>query len=110
MPNLPASVFVCTFFIVQDLSLIYKHINVICLSIVVLVGGVDNVDRTESPIQVGCRGMTPPRYWTFSAKQKAASLWRESGILIHRLSTGSAFFSSHPHLGEAENPWLYMGV
>ena len=101
---------VCTIFILQDLSLIYKHINSICLSIVIVVGGVDSVDRNESPIQVGSSATTQPRCWAFSVKQKPASLWRESGKLIHRLSTGNAVFSSNPHLGEGQNHFPYMGV
>jgi hypothetical protein len=52
--------------------------------------------------QAGC--------WAFSIKQNPASLWRESGELIHRLSTGKAVFSSNPHFGEGQNPCPYMGV
>jgi hypothetical protein len=97
-------------FILQDLSLIYKHTNSICLSIVVVVGGVDTVDRTESPRQVGSGRTSQAICWAFSVKQNPASLWRESRKLIHRLSTGNAVFSSNPHLGEGQNPCPYMGV
>jgi hypothetical protein len=97
-------------FILQGLSLIYKHINSICLSIVIVVGGVDSVDRTESSIQVGSSRMSQAICWAFSIKQNTASLWRESGKLIHRLSTGNAVFSSNPYLGERQNSCPYMGV
>jgi len=102
--------FVCTFFIVQDLSLIYKHINDIYLGIVIVVGGVDSVDRIKTALYVGSPCMTQAGYEVPAHLRKMLSLWRESGGIINRVIHREASFSSNPHLGEGQEYYPYMGV
>jgi hypothetical protein len=37
-------------------------------------------------------------------------LWRDFGRLIHKLSTGKAYLSSNPHIGDSQNHCPYLGV
>jgi hypothetical protein len=96
--------------ILQDLSLIYKHIKYIYLRIVIVVGDVDSVDRIKTALYVGWLSMTQAGYWAWSLVRLMLSLWRELVLLSHRLSTGKAIFSSNPHLGEGQKHCPYMGV
>jgi hypothetical protein len=84
--------------------------NIYIKDSVIVVGGVDSVDRIETASYVGGDSATQTGYWAFWLRWALSSLWRESGQIINRFSTGKAVFSSIPHFGEEENSLPYLGV
>jgi len=78
--------------------------------IVIVVGPVESVDKKQTPIDVGDAASTRSGYRVFRPAWNRLCLWRDSGVLIHKLSTEKASFSSNPHIGDLQNHCPYLGV
>jgi hypothetical protein len=71
---------------------------------------VDGVDNSQTTIDVGWSWMSQAGCGTYFHSWNQPSLWRDAGVLIHKLSTGKAFFLSNPHLGDSHNLYPYVGA
>ena len=78
--------------------------------IVIVVGPVESVDKKQNPIDVGEAGSSQSGYRGLHPAWNRLLLWRDSGRLIHKLSTGKASFSSNPHIGDIQNGCPYLGA